>query len=211
VPGRRYTSLKTAATVLVFLGWLLLPITVGALPAPAHDSVRSRVAAAVVRDLRLEAPLETVQSDVQVLTAFDSLPSASNLRVTAVRPTAVAYLWLLRLECTPSRECLPFYATLAGRDLKVASERGQQQAPEMLASRDLRGGWVSSPRPDPKLLLAQRGDIVLVVEERSGIRLSASAVCLQGGALGDRIRVRNLATQRVLLGVVVSRQLVRVE
>ena len=43
------------------------------------------------------------------------------------------------------------------------------------------------------------------------MRLKVMAVCLQSGGLGDQIRVRNLATQRVLLATVAGKNLVRVE
>ncbi len=43
------------------------------------------------------------------------------------------------------------------------------------------------------------------------MRLQAKVVCLQSGALGDAIRVRNLATHRVLLATVTGKAEVRVE
>ncbi len=43
------------------------------------------------------------------------------------------------------------------------------------------------------------------------MRLQARVVCLESGALGDAIRVRNLATHRVLLATVAGKDEVRVE
>ena len=53
--------------------------------------------------------------------------------------------------------------------------------------------------------LAHSGDHMLLVEERPGMRLQARVVCLESGALGDAIRVRNLATHRVLLATVAGK------
>ena len=59
--------------------------------------------------------------------------------------------------------------------------------------------------------LARSGDRMLLVEQRPGMRLQARVVCLESGALGDAIRVRNLATHRVLLATVAGKDEVRVE
>ena len=60
-------------------------------------------------------------------------------------------------------------------------------------------------------LLARSGDHVQLVEELAGLRLQVKVVCLQSGALGERIRVQNPATHRVLLATIAGKDLVRVE
>jgi flagella basal body P-ring formation protein FlgA len=60
-------------------------------------------------------------------------------------------------------------------------------------------------------LLVRRGDIVTVVVETPGMRLSASGEALEAGAAGARIRVKNRKSHQELSGEVVERGIVLVQ
>ncbi len=186
---------------LALLGAVNVCVAGGPLVAPAGNSaLQDKVTAAVARDMRCSLAALPDASDLQVLDPLLSLPSASKLRVTSVRAGYLPGSWLLRLDCVSRRDCLPFHVLLrvpaAGRHDDALTAKA---------------GKVESSRLQTNSSVARSGDHVLLVEERSGMRLKVTAVCLQSGGLGDQIRVRNLATQRVLLATVAGKNLVRVE
>jgi len=171
-------------------------------PSALHD----KVLAAVMRDLHFGLALGQDASRLQILDPLLSLPSGAELRVASVRAGYARGSWLLRMDCSSRRDCLPFHVLLRapfGSD--NVAEAGQDSTPEQMQS-----GWRgTNSRHRPPL--AHSGDRVLLVEERSGLRIKVPAVCLQPGALGDQIRVRNLASKRVLLATVADKSLVRVQ
>ena len=70
------------------------------------------------------------------------------------------------------------------------------------------------PREDGRAIptpLHHAGDRVEIVEQLSGMNLRTRGVCLQPGAVGDRIRVRTLTTHRVLVATIAAPNLVKVE
>jgi flagella basal body P-ring formation protein FlgA len=58
--------------------------------------------------------------------------------------------------------------------------------------------------------LIQRGEQVTLVSESSKVRVRVIAKALMDGALGDRIRVRNISSKQIVEGVVVSPGTVKV-
>lgn len=171
--------------------------------------LRQKVAAAVARDLQSGLGGESCGDNLQVPVPAPSVPLGADLHVTFVRTGYSPGSWLLRLDCSSRRDCLPFHVVLysPGANLRqgfVASLEGS--APEQN-----RRNW---PKARPKQLrspVARSGDHVLLVEDLSGMRLKVTVVCLESAGLGDEIRVRNLATHRVLLATVAGKDLVRVE
>ena len=175
----------------------------------SSSALQRKVAAAVARDLQSGLISESSGSNLQVLSPPLSVPAGAELHVTSVRVGYSPGSWLLRMDCSSRRDCLPFHVILhspaaslrdgSGTDLAVHGSAQEQSTRPAVKSKQLR-----SP-------LARSGDHVLLVEERSGMRLKVTAVCLESGGLGDEIRVRNLATRRVLLATVAGKDLVRVE
>jgi flagellar basal body P-ring formation protein FlgA len=60
-------------------------------------------------------------------------------------------------------------------------------------------------------LLVRRGDVVTVIIETPGMRLSTPGEALEGGITGARIRIRNRTSQQELSGQVVERGIVLVQ
>jgi len=193
--------------------WLLLapaaiaaPTAQAAHPKDSSPSVYQQTAQAVARDLKLGLATD-LAGNLEVLPPMAFLPPSNRLHVTSLRSAFRPGTWLLRLNCDHRDQCLPFYAVLHYAELDPNSlpqfpdsSRASQRAPD-------RGGTRKESSPP----LALRGAEIELVEELSGMRLRVKAVCLQSGQLGERIRVRNLSTNRVLLATVAGEHLVRVQ
>ena len=197
-----------------FLGWLMTAVQLGsanlcaAAGPPASPAsvpaLQDKVAAAVARDVRFGAAAATDAGSLQVLDPLLSLPSGSQLHVTSVRAGYTPGSWLLRMECASRRDCLPFHVLL-----QTPGVGQQESSGANLKAKAWGNSQPGQARTNPAV--ARSGDRVLLVEERSGLRMKVTAVCLQSGGLGEQIRVRNLGTQRVLVATVAGRNLVRVE
>lgn len=171
-------------------------------------AVREKAAVAIGRDLKPGLAGEA-GSNLQLLDPALSLPSDARLQVASVRVGYSPGTWLLRLECSSRRECLPFHVLLHAPDVNLLDGFTGNSASHVSGKGRLRPALAR-----PKQLrspVARSGDRVLLVEELSGMRLKVSAVCLESGGLGDEIRVRNVATRRVVLATVAGKDLVRVE
>ena len=200
---RRWAFLELLVT-LALLAIAKVSVAAGPPVAANVSSLRDQVAAAVARDLRSGLTGETDGSNLQVLNPSLSLPPSSHLHVASVRAGYSPGSWLLRLDCSSRRDCLPFHVLLRASATDLRGNLGAG----LTAKLPGKGG---PGQMQPKSPVAHSGDHVLLVEERSGLRLKVMAVCLQSGGLGDEIRVRNLATHRVLLATVAGKDLVRVE
>jgi hypothetical protein len=171
------------------------------------SSLQHKVAAVLTRDLQVD--LDERASELRILVPPGmSLPADAKLRVVSVRPGFSAGSWLVRVDCSARTDCLPFHVVLHATALdaneRTGTARMHASAGQSLPKSTSSLRQVSSP-------LARSGDRMLLVEQRPGMRLQARVVCLESGALGDAIRVRNLATHRVLLATVVGKAEVRVE
>ncbi len=200
-----------------YLGWLLTLALLGGAKvcvagpplSPPGSALRDQVAAAVARDLESRFAVAPDPGDLRILDSRLSVPSNSELHVASVRVGNSPGSWMLRMECASRRDCLPFHVVLR---MPVAGPREDLSARRRTSASELLQPAVR--KTNPKQLrspVARSGDHVLLVEERSGLRIKVTAVCLESGGLGDQIRVRNLASKRVLLAMVAGKDLVRVE
>jgi len=147
---------------------------------------RSRVAQAIARDLGLELD-QAGGIDLQLLIPGLRLSDDVGLRVADVRSGGRPDLWLLRLECDARTQCLPFEVAL--RSSSSAAPKTPNSAKEAGTGRPSQPG-TAVVRPGQKVMLA---------EDAYGMHLSAPGICLQTGSLGERIRVRNAISGRVVL------------
>jgi len=173
-----------------------------ALAAPGPTSLRQRVAEAIVRDLNLGSASAVVEAHLDVLTPFASLPEAVSLHVVSAKP-GFSKTWLLQLACQSQRDCLPFHAVLHPLPSEWLAPDRVSPAPRLLRT--------SASATRPTTAVVHRGDTVTLVEEFSGMRLRAPAVCLEAGGLGDKVRVQVRATKRALPATVLGEHEVRVE
>lgn len=169
-------------------------------------TVEQQAAAAVARDLRIDAEPGKIERNLQLLGSPSSLPAGSSVHLVSAAKGFTPGTWLLRLDCSSRRDCLPFHALLRIEDLGVEPAHPRQS---ML-------GLPGAPNPRTTTrasadLLARSGDRVDLVEQLGGLRLQVKVICLQSGVLGQRIRVQNPATHRILLATIAGKNLVRVE
>ncbi|EIC22166.1 flagellar basal body P-ring formation chaperone FlgA [Thiorhodovibrio frisius] len=80
----------------------------------------------------------------------------------------------------------------------------------MQVRRSLRPGDVVTDSHLKTPLWVERGQLVRILSENPSIRVSMSGEALEDGGAGDRIRVRNRSSQRVLEGIIESPGVVRV-
>lgn len=87
----------------------------------------------------------------------------------------------------------------------VAQLQGQS------AKRDLAAGVILTPGMLQPTTLIRRGQQVTVLASVGGLEVRTEAIALSDGSANSRIRVKNLATAKVLEGTVDNGSLVRVE
>ncbi len=200
--GKQFTW-RLAQSLLIFTGLAALASMASALPKPSP--IQQQAAEAVVRDMRLESESSLVERNLEVLAPFTSLPAGAALHVVSARTFFAAGTWMLRLDCASRLDCLPFDAVLRIPEGELLSQPDRGPATAKLPS-ILRRDRQLNPAA-----LARRGDQVELIEELPGVRLRAKVVCLDSGALGERIRVQNRTTHRVVMATVAGAELVRVE
>jgi Chaperone for flagella basal body P-ring formation len=165
----------------------LLLLCVGAgFAQKTMPGLQSRLAQVVARDLGWELQESATPLRVKVLAPGLRLPDEVRLHVAAVHASGVADSWLLRMECSTRVECLPF---------EVVLQSSGHQNPSVEAASVHSAAGAEGPLPPQVVRAGQR---VRLAEEISGMRLSALAICLQPGGVGQRIRVRNLSSGRVV-------------
>jgi len=199
----KHFAVRLARSLLVIVAGLAVVAQMAwALTSPSP--LQQQVAEAVARDMKLDAESRLVEQNLQVLAPFTSLPASAALHVISARPGFAAGTWMLRLDCASRRDCLPFHALLrrpeGGRLLRPGGDPATAELP----------GIIQRDRQMNPATLARRGAQVELVEELPGVRLRATVVCLESGGLGERIRVQNRTTHRVLLATVAGPGLVKV-
>lgn len=190
---RRQNLLVLAAlAVMAQMAW--------ALPSPSP--IQQQAAEAVVRDMRLGSGSTLVGQNLEVLAPFTSLPAGAAVHVVSARPGFSAGTWMLRLDCASRRDCLPFHAVLRMPESdRLVRPDGDPGAKLPSIQRGRQSGLST---------VARRGTQMELVEELPGVRLRATVVCLESGGLGDRIRVENRTSHRVLLATVAGPGVVKV-
>ncbi len=174
----------TAALLASFL--LLVGCGVDALAQT--PGLQLKVAMAIAKDLGIETQSSPSRFDVQILAAGVRVQEQGRLHVAAVRAVGESGGWLLRMECSARIDCIPFEVVL--------HPRGPEAAHALGSSGVLPSVGAISRFASTRVRAGQR---VQLAEEASGMHLSASAVCLEAGSMGQRIRVRNIASGHVVL------------
>ena len=171
---------------------VLLAAVCGGLAQELAPLSPSQIAPVVARDLGWKLQGSATPLHIQVLTPGLRLPPGAQLHVAAVHSPGITGSWLLRMECSTRVACLPFEVALLGRGPESSSVGVTLPRAGAGAGRSLAPPVV---RP---------GQRVQLEEEVSGMRLSASAICLQAGSAGQKIRVRNVSSRRVVLARVLA-------
>jgi len=197
-------GLVTSSSVMAMLACLAVAVAAGQRLAAETKwpSLRWQLAAVVARDLQLSDEIRVLAGKLDVLNPAPSLPPDAQLRVTSMQSGPQPGTWWLRVDCTSRRDCLPFHVILRAPQASMAHLRTEPPGKPVPEAPRLGQG---------KAPLARAGDRVLLVEELPGMRLKVGAICLQSGGLGDAIKVRNLATHRVLMATITGKNEIRVQ
>ncbi len=123
---------------------------------------------------------------------------APRLQVVSVQPQD-ANTANVRLKCSSTSVCLPFYVLLHWQDPEEATSslpKWQKRDP----SRE--------ERLAPDEMLVRSGKTATLVLASSNTRITMPVLCLQNGARGQSVRVMNKDSKRVYLAKVVAAGLV---
>ena len=80
----------------------------------------------------------------------------------------------------------------------------------LIAKRPLRVGDVLSFQALKKPLAIKRGDKVVVIARKNGLEIRATATALNSAAEGDRVKVRNISSDKVMEGTLFENSIVYV-
>ena len=191
---------------LFFLAVAASPIT-WALPRPSPSPIQQQAAEAVIRDLGIDSGGRFVEQNLKVLAPYTALPAGAAIKVVSARAGYTPGTWLVRLDCTSRRDCLPFDAVLRVPQLNTGelpegeSGKARLQAVQLAAA-------VKHLNAPP---LTRQGQEIELVAELAGVRLREKVTCLDAGSLGERIRVQSRGSHRVLVATVAGAGVVKVE
>lgn len=152
--------------------------------APFTPVTRDELWQAVTNELRARGVPGDQLPRVEELELPAAVPAASarTLRVSMVCWNADLGRAQFQLECREPGQCLPFLAY---------AQLGQSTA---MGSGNIAGSScrsVARSRPTPHKAIVHAGDRATVAFRGSRLRLTALVICLERGAEGDVIRVRN--------------------
>jgi len=172
---------------------LVLALVVPALLAqetrlPFPPVTRQEVWQAVTGDLRERGVREEQLPRVEDLDLPAAVPAAEGrrLRVAAACWDARVGRLQFRLECRQPGQCIPFLAYVPAIHAPTSDVRTSETA--------LAGSCRSGSRPAaarPKKPAVRAGERAMVVFVADRLRLTTSVTCLERGAEGDMIRVKN--------------------
>ncbi len=130
-------------------------------------------------------------------------------RVSLLESVVVARGFLAR-----GTEIGPEHIEIAERDI-TASGHGYLDDPElaigMVLKQPLQGGLVLTPAMIERPRLVRRGDEVVIVSRTGNFEVRMAGSALSDGAEGDRIRVRNNKSKRIIEGRVTAHGAVLVQ
>jgi hypothetical protein len=145
--------------------------------------------------------------DGRLMSAFPCLSLPPNTSFTIARRwrDPLYRATYFRLRCVPSSACLPFLVTAT--DETERGRRSGESEHERRVSQvgaDVRERNSSISKEPLGLPEVMPGQIITLIWERNGMRLSRKVVCLDGGARGEQVRARPQGSSRILKGRVIG-------
>ena len=147
-------------------------------PAPAQNSFRSAALEAI------HTALPSVATEEVQLLAIPSVHSPLHaVQVATARFDPVLRGWKLGLRCDPTAACIPALAFVHSDDRKLVL------------------GTAGRSR---KQIVLRPGDRKQLVIRTDAVRVTVPVVCLQRGAVGEQVRLREWKGTRIFLATVQS-------
>lgn len=135
--------------------------------------------------------------------AARAIPEDAALELTKAAWNAARERWEFALRCVRPEHCVPF---LVWAGLEEAFQSG---AVERLASYPARSNRVTEEVEGLGARLVKPGQTATLTWDEAGIRIVLPVTCLEGGGLGQFVRVRFKNTPRTLRAEVVGAGLLR--
>jgi len=175
-------------------------------------------------DPRLRLPACGVEVEVFLPNGARALGNTSvGVRCSGPRPWTVYLSASVRMfgEVLVASRFLPRDTILTAADLRaerrdLTTLPGEfETVPARLLGKQLRRslpiGALIPPRAVATPLLIKRGERVTVLVRQTGMEISSSGIALSDAALGERLRVRNKASQQMIEGTVIAAHQIAVE
>lgn len=119
--------------------------------------------------------------------AATGIPQTASVEVMKTAWEPLLGRWQFAMRCQNAEDCLPF----------LVWARRKRPSPDALGADDMgvakvrRAGWVSgSLASNGSADVIKRGQTAWLRWEEAGMRMVLPVTCLEGGAAGDRVRVR---------------------
>ena len=176
---------------LTFTAITLLSAALPTLAASEHYAIRAESIVAAMSGVGMQV----TPKQIKLLTDVVATSNAPRLRVESIEKST-GHGVMVRFQCENSEECLPFYARIGSG----ADEEPQPPSSAMLAQlQDLssRGG-----RAKPTEMRVGSTATLLLNSER--VHISLSVICLENGAVGQKIRVASPDHQRTYMAEVID-------
>ncbi len=124
-----------------------------------------------------------------------------------------AEVWVTRVAVARGSILTENSAVLDWREISHRSIQyytNEQNPIGLVTKRPLRIGDILSPTALDKPIAIKRGDKVIVIARKNGLEIRATATALNSAAKGDRIKVRNIASDKVMEGTLFDDSIVYV-
>lgn len=174
---------------------------------------------------RLDPRLRLAQCDQPLNAAFSSSSlRGSNLTVNVQCNGSISWNLYIPVQVKMMQDVVVLTQSLPRNTLLTASDVHieQRDINKMLSghfsdvnavigkslTRSVAGGLALSPRYIKSATLIKRGQEVTLLAETSGITVKMSGKALGNGAAGERIKVKNLSSDRVIEGVITENGLI---
>jgi hypothetical protein len=146
-----------------------------------------------------DAGISARPSEVEFLASVPVTAPDVALRISGWRKLDSGTFWV-RLTCRHTQDCLPFFILLHPSDPSIVPSF------PVLPESDIHPAFVKKVR---KPLLVRAGSRATLLLQSGPARITTPVLCLDNGALGNRIRVKNPATKQILSAEIVGRGLVQ--
>lgn len=165
----------------------------------AHPVMPATLTARPVVEALHEAGLKASSNEVEFVGSVPSSDPTAAVRVTGWKKLNADTVWV-RLMCRRAQDCLPFFILLHSSD--------QGSVPSFSPVPDSEIRSASSKKTHAPWLIRAGSRATLLLQSGQA-RIRTSVICLDNGVRGARIRVRNLATKRIVAAQIVDRGLVQ--
>ncbi|MBI3476211.1 MAG: flagella basal body P-ring formation protein FlgA [Acidobacteria bacterium] len=164
----------------------------------ASTSMSSMLTARPIVEALHNAGVEAKAGEIEFVGSVPASDTDAVLRVTGWRKLNTGTVWV-RLVCRRAQDCLPFFILLH------PAEKGIVPSFSILPDSKTQSGSIRKTL-SPSLIRAGSRATLLLKSGPASIR--TSVICLESGERGASIRVRNVATKRILAAQIVGRGLV---